>query len=145
MPVRYQRLTYRYLQGRSRPAETAYDHVWLTTVQPSPLTGARRPPVDVWETATAVVVKVMLPGVPEENIKALLYDDVLVVSGTRTDDADGEERRFHRAEVHYGPLEVAVPLPAPIDPEAIEATCGQGVLTIRLTKLGDGSNQGARA
>jgi HSP20 family protein len=109
------------------------------------MTGARRPPVDVWETATAVVIKVMLPGVPEENIKALLYDDVLVVSGTRTDDAGAEERRFHRAEVHYGPLEVTVPLPALVEPEGVEATCGQGVVTIRLAKRKDGGNQGARA
>ena len=134
MPVRYQRFTYRYLQGRPRPADTAFEHLWLTSVQPSPVTGTRRPPLDVWETASAVVVKVMLPGVPEEEIKALLYEDVLVVSATRTDEAGGEERRLHRAEVHYGPLEVMVPLRWPSSPRAWTRLYRQGVLTIRLAK-----------
>jgi HSP20 family protein len=145
MPVRYQRFTYRYLQGRPRRAETAFEQVWLTGMQPSPISSTRRPPVDVWETADSVVVKVMMPGVPEDNIKALLYDDVLVVSGTRTDDAGDEERRFHRAEIHYGQLEAAVPLPVPVEPEGVQATCGQGVVTIRLAKRGAAANQGARA
>jgi HSP20 family molecular chaperone IbpA len=145
MPVRYQRFTYRYLQGRPRPADTAFEHVWLAGVQPSPVTATRRPPVDVWETPTAFVVKVMLAGVSEEEIKALLYEDVLVVSATRTDDAGGEERRFHRAEVHYGQLEVTVPLPAPVDPDGIDAVYRQGVLTIRLAKYEAAPGPGASA
>jgi HSP20 family protein len=91
------------------------------------------------------VVKVMLPGVSEEEIKALLYEDVLVVSATRTDDAGGEERRFHRAEVHYGQLEVTVPLPAPVDPDGIDAVYRQGVLTIRLAKYEAVAGPGASA
>ena len=134
MPVRYQRFTYRYLQGRPRPADTAFEHMWLTTLQPSPLTGTRRPPVDVWETATAVCVKVMLSGVQEDDIKALLYEDVLVVTALRTDPEGGEERRFHRAEIHYGPLDVTIPLPVPVDADGVEATYKHGVLTIRLPK-----------
>ena len=145
MPVRYQRLTYRYLQGRPRLAETAFEQVWLTGVQPSPISSTRRPPVDVWETANHVVVKVMMPGVSEDNVRAILYDDVLVVSGSRTDEADNEERRFHRAEIHYGQLEAAVPLPVPVDPEGVEATCGQGVVTIRLAKRRGSERQGDRA
>ena len=134
MPVRYQRFTYRYLPSRPRSADAAFEHVWLTSVQPSPLTATRRPPVDVWETASAVFVKVMLPGVQEEEIRALLYEDVLVVSATRTDAEGDAERRFHRAEVHYGPLEVAIPLPVPVESEGVDANFQQGVLTIRLPK-----------
>jgi HSP20 family protein len=145
MPVRYQRFTYRYLQGRPRPAETAFEQVWLTGMQPLPISSTRRPPVDVWETAGSVVIKVMMPGVSEDNVKALLYDDVVVVSGTRTEDAGSEERRFHRAEIHYGSLEVAVPLPVPVEPEGVEATCGQGVVIIRLPKRGVSTSHGARS
>jgi HSP20 family molecular chaperone IbpA len=145
MPVRYQRFTYRYLQGRRRPAETAFEQVWLTGVQPAPISSTRRPPVDVWETVNSVVVKVMMPGVSEDNVKAILYDDVLVVNGTRADEAGGEERRFHRAEIHYGELEATVLLPVPVDPDGVEATCRQGVVMIRLAKRGASASQGERA
>jgi HSP20 family molecular chaperone IbpA len=145
MPVRYQRFTYRYLQGRPRPAQTAFEQVWLTGLQPSPISSTRRPPVDVWETASSVVVKVMMPGVSEDNVKALLYEDVLVVSGTRTEESGSDERRFHRAEIYYGALEVTVPLPVPIDPDGVEATCGQGVVTIRLPKRDSAGDPGVRA
>jgi HSP20 family molecular chaperone IbpA len=87
----------------------------------------------------------MMPGVSEDNVRALLYDDVLVVSGTRADEQDGQERLFHRAEIHYGQLEAAIPLPVPVEPEGVEATCGLGVVTIRLAKRGTAKNQGARA
>jgi len=143
MPVRYQRFTYRYLQGRPRGADTAFEHVWLTSVQPSPVTAARRPPVDVWETDSAVFVKVMLPGVQEDEVKALLYEDVLLISATRTDTEGEEERRFYRAEVHYGPLEVTVPLPVVVEADGVDATFKQGVLTIRLPK--SSAAQGAQA
>jgi HSP20 family molecular chaperone IbpA len=145
MPVRYQRFTYRYLQGRPRPADAAFERVWLTSVQPSPVTGTRRPRLDVWETDSAVVVKVMLPGVSEDEINAFLYEDVLVVTAMRTDEAGGEERRFHRAEIHYGPLQVMVPLPMPVDPDGIDAVYRQGVLTIRLAKPGAQPAPGAQA
>ena len=139
MPVRYQRLTYRYWQGRTQPASTSYARVWLTGPQPSPASGARRAPVDVWETAEELVVKVILAGVPEDNIKALLYEDVLLISGDRNDVCSDAERRFHRAEIHYGPIQVAVPLSVPVDAEGVQATYEQGVLIVRLRKRSRGA------
>jgi len=139
MPVRYQRLTYRYLQGRTQPSNTSFARVWFTGPQPFPASGARRAPVDVWETADELVVKVILAGVPEDNIKAVLYEDALLISGERSDVCDDAERRFHRAEIHYGPIQVAVPLTVPVESEGVKATYEQGVLTVRLRKQSGGA------
>lgn len=142
MPVRYQRLTYRYWQGRARPAQVTIGRNWPGGVQPAALTGARRPPVDVWETRDELVVKVMLPGLFEEDIRALLYEDVLVISGQRSDDSSDQERRFHRAEIHYGTLQAEVPLPSAVDPEGVQATYDRGVVVIRLRKRAAGEGAG---
>lgn len=138
MPVRYQRLTYRYLQGRPRQAPVSFERLWLAEIQPAPASGLRRPPVDVWETQDALVVKAVLPGVPEDEIGVYLYEDVLIISGERQDGSADEERRFHRAEIHYGALQVEVPLPLTIDAEHVQASYDRGMLTVRLPKRQNG-------
>jgi HSP20 family protein len=94
--------------------------------------------VDVWETRDALLVKSVMPGVPEEEIRVYLYEDVLIITGQREDDADDEERRFHRAEIHYGPLQVEIPLPVPIAADQVQASYDRGMLTVRLPKRQNG-------
>ncbi|MFN0071753.1 MAG: Hsp20/alpha crystallin family protein [Chloroflexota bacterium] len=134
MPVRYQRLTYRYWQGRHQPAPVSFERAWLAGIQAVTASGLRRPPVDVWETREALVVKTVLPGVPEDEIRVLLYEDVLIISGQRQDPSEEDERRFHRAEIHYGPLQVEVPLPVSVEAEQVQASYDRGMLTVHLPK-----------
>jgi len=135
MPVRYQRLMYRYWEGRTQPSRVSFERSWLEGLRSPPASGAQRPPTDVWETRDELVARIVLPGVSEDDITALLYEDVLLVRGIRRHEPHTIEARYHRAEIHYGRLEVDIPLPIAVDPERIQAVYRRGILTIRLRKL----------
>ncbi len=102
-----------------------------------------RPPMDVHETAEAVLVKLEVAGVLEDDIEVALYPNALVVTGVRRDDADHDEAIcFHAAQVRYGLFHVDVALPAPIQQDDVAATYRDGFLRIWLPKATPGAPRG---
>lgn len=94
-----------------------------------------RPPTDIHETPDAIIVKMELAGMREDGIDVALYENALVISGHRDDDADHDETIcYHEAQVHYGPFRADIVLPEPIQQEATQATYENGFLRIRLPK-----------
>jgi HSP20 family molecular chaperone IbpA len=94
-----------------------------------------RPPIDIYETPEAYVVKVELAGMAEEEIEVTLYTDAVMVSGTRQNDSlDEEGVSFHEAQIRYGLFQAAIPLPTPIEREGAEARYNNGFLRLRLPK-----------
>lgn len=95
------------------------------------------PALDVRVKGDSIVVRAELPGVDVKDVEVELHDDVLVLSGKKEqrkeeqDDADGA--RF--SEFRYGSFQRAVELPAPVDPDSVQARCDKGVLTVELKKL----------
>ena len=99
-----------------------------------------RPPMDVHETDDAIVVKLEVAGVQEDDIELSLYPNALVVHGIRRDDAEHSEVDcFHAAQVRYGLFHADVALPAPIQQEDVTATYRDGFLRIRLPKATPGA------
>lgn len=97
--------------------------------------GPWRPPVDIHETAQAILVKLELAGMREDQIDVLLYQNALVISGKREDDVEhDEELCYHEAQVRYGLFRAEIALPMPIRAEAVAATYENGFLRIRLPK-----------
>jgi HSP20 family protein len=95
-----------------------------------------RPPVDIHETATLLSVKMELAGVQEENLDITLYDNALVVTGRREDEAEHDEPIcYHEAQVHYGPFRAEVLLPLPVQHDAVTAVYENGFLRVRLPKM----------
>jgi HSP20 family molecular chaperone IbpA len=94
-----------------------------------------RPPIDIHETPEAIHVKVELAGVGEDHLDITLYDNALVVSGQRENDIEPDEFvYYHEAQVRYGPFRADILLPAPVEPEAVQATYENGFLRVRLPK-----------
>lgn len=99
-------------------------------------TGQWRPPMDIHETADMVRIKIELAGMSEDTIEVTLYDNALVVSGRRDDDAEQDgEVCYHEAQVRYGPFRAEILLPARVQQEGVEATYQNGFLRIRLPKV----------
>lgn len=97
--------------------------------------GQWRPPADIHETERAILVKLELAGMREDQLDVLLYQNALVVSGKREDDVDhDEELCYHEAQVHYGPFRAEIVLPTPIRAEEVAASYENGFLRIRLPK-----------
>lgn len=94
---------------------------------------AFRPNADVYfdKRAKQVVVRLELPGIDPDAIDLEVDDDVLRVSGLRTD-----ERRpdavYQQMEIVYGRFERAVMLPPEVDGANASATYNAGYLEVVL-------------
>jgi len=103
-----------------------------------------RPPMDVHETGDAILIKVEVAGVQEEDIEVALYPNALVITGVRRDDEDHDEAScFHAAQVRYGLFHLDVALPAPIQQDEVAATYRDGFLRVTLPKATPGAPRGA--
>jgi len=92
-----------------------------------------RPPTDVYETATDVVILVEVAGMDPNKIQVELTDKVLRVSGHRHD--KHLRAACHCLEVQYGEFSSDVYLPGHYDRDAIQASYQDGFLTITLPKI----------
>jgi HSP20 family protein len=91
-----------------------------------------RPPTDVFETEEAIVVRVEIAGMREQDFTVALVDRTLTIRGTRSDPT--ERRAFYQMEIPFGEFSSEVDLPAPILPEGVEAAYRDGFLQITLPK-----------
>jgi HSP20 family protein len=69
------------------------------------------PPVDMLETEEEVLVLIALPGVDPGQVKALVSDGSLVVSGRRILPSELRRAVIHRLELPQGRFERRIPLP----------------------------------
>lgn len=105
---------------------------------------AWRPPMDIHETEDALLVKLEIAGVDEDDLDVALYPNALVIHGIRRDDVDHTNVAcFHAAQVRYGPFHVEVALPAPVHQEDVNATYRDGFLRVRLPKATPGAPRGS--
>ncbi len=72
---------------------------------------AWEPPVDVLETERAVLVLVALPGVDFNEVKALISQGELLISGSRTYPPEMQTAIIHRLELPQGRFERRIRLP----------------------------------
>ena len=92
------------------------------------------PPLDVWETESALVYAFDLPGITEEKISIEVTDDTLTVTAERERVLDESDERYRRFERRYGTFSRAVGLPQGVDESKIEAAYKDGVLEVRVPK-----------
>ena len=88
------------------------------------------PPVDIYEDANRLVLKLEVPGIPQEDLQINLENHTLTVKGERKFVKDEKEDNFHRIERRYG----SFTLPATIETESAQANYENGVLSVTLQK-----------
>ena len=93
------------------------------------------PPADVIITDDGVTVAMDVPGIPADKLDIELENDILTVRGERpnpyTDETPGAARRAERS---FGRFERSLRVPRGLDPDSIQATLRDGVLTLYLPK-----------
>jgi HSP20 family protein len=97
-------------------------------------TNAFVPPVDIYEDANHIMLKVEAPGMKLENFDVQLENNTLTVRGERQFEKETREENYHRVERRYGSFVRAFTLPNTIDPEAVKADYTDGVLAIQIGK-----------
>jgi HSP20 family protein len=92
------------------------------------------PLTDVHETPDALIVSVELPGLAKKDVKVQVEDNVLTISGEKKSESREEKGECVRMERRYGSFHRSLTLPPSIDPSAVKARMGDGVLTIEVAK-----------
>jgi HSP20 family protein len=90
------------------------------------------PKVEVKENDKAYNVSVELPGLDEKDVKVLVEDDMLTISGEKK--VERTDEKTHYSERSYGSFTRAFTLPADADRNAISARFAKGVLTLEIPK-----------
>jgi HSP20 family protein len=100
----------------------------------SQTSGAAYPAVNVSEDGDAVLLEMELPGLKLENLEIYVTGgNQISIKGERKADLP-EKAIIHRQERGHGSFTRVLTLPAPVDPEKVEARLENGILTIKLNK-----------
>lgn len=92
------------------------------------------PLVDITEDEKEYVIKAELPEVTKENIRVIVENGVLNLSGSRKFEKEEKGRRYHRVERAYGSFTRSFSLPEDADPAKIRADFKEGVLNVHVAK-----------
>jgi HSP20 family protein len=99
-----------------------------------PLEEAWMPAVDVSESGDKITIKAEIPGMEAKDIEISMVGDTLTIKGEKKVEKEEKEENYHMVERSYGSFTRAMKLPAPVDPDKVEATYKNGVLTVVLPK-----------
>ncbi len=94
------------------------------------------PPVSVEERAHEIVLTAELPGMKENQVEINLENNVLTISGEKTEPCTegGHNGKFHLVERSFGSFRRSFTLPRTIRAEGIVAEFDNGLLIVRLPK-----------
>jgi HSP20 family protein len=98
--------------------------------------GATSLPLDITNSADALIVEAALPGVPPEDVEITVEDGTLTIHAETRDernDKDEDGQTLIR-EIRRGSLTRSVALPTGLEPDKASATFAHGVLHLRIPK-----------
>lgn len=92
------------------------------------------PPLNMYETKDALILKAELPGVRVEDLEISLEGDTLTLQGKRLRSQDDTTTSYHRREIETGNFSRALALPTKVNLDKMTAKLANGILTITLQK-----------
>lgn len=99
------------------------------------------PNTDVFDSGSAIVVKVELSGISKEDLELTVDGNKLIVSGQRHDESRCGKRTYRVMEINYGAFRSVIELPEGYDLAQARAAYHNGFLQIDVPAL----NPAARA
>jgi HSP20 family protein len=90
--------------------------------------------VDVYQTESELIIQSAVAGVKVEDLDILIERDLISIRGVR-EKPFSEEGDYFTQECYWGPFSREIILPVEVDPNRIEASMKEGVLTVRIPKL----------
>lgn len=94
----------------------------------------RWPAIDVAENENEFVVKAEVPGCKADDIDISVHGNTLTISGEKKEEEEKKEKGYYHVERSYGSFRRDLSLGGDINPDEIEASCKDGILTITLPK-----------
>jgi HSP20 family protein len=105
----------------AQPREHVSSRVW------SPL-------VDVYEDKDAIVLKVELPGIQQDEIDIEMAGETLTIRGERKFEDEARRENYIRIERQYGAFQRSFTIGIPIEEDKVKATYRNGILEITIPK-----------
>ena len=93
------------------------------------------PKIDILENEKSIKLDAEIPGVPKENLKITLQDNILTIEGEKKKESEEKEENYYRAERTYGNFKRSFTLPVEVDSEDVDAKFNNGILEILLNKV----------
>lgn len=91
--------------------------------------------VDVYQTASDIIIKTMVAGVKPEDLDVSITRDSVTIRGKREEDRTVAPDDYYHRELYWGTFSRTVVLPEEIDVDEAEAVEKFGLLILRLPKL----------
>jgi HSP20 family protein len=91
------------------------------------------PAVNVYEQGDTAVLTAEVPGLDPKDLDLTVLGDSVTLRGERKSEA-GEGERYYRRERPAGAFERTLTLPAPINPDSVQAEYRNGILRVRMEK-----------
>ena len=89
----------------------------------------------IYEAEDSLVCEFDLPGINPDEVSVTIYEDVLVIEGTRTEPDAGPKLKYLCMERDVKGFRRVLKPPVPVNIMAAEASYADGVVTIRFPKL----------
>jgi len=101
------------------------------------------PQIEVYEKDGNYVVEATVPGFKRDEIEIDCSDNRLTISGSSERQAVEEQLkgRIHYTEFQRRDFTRTIPLPAEVDPDRVSAKLQDGLLTIILPTVGQGTQK----
>lgn len=113
--------------------DSLLDLPFLGNSQRQDLFSGWSPALDLYQNNDNVVAVLELAGMRKEDIEISLHDGMLTISGERKPIAPNGEPA-QRTERYVGSFRRSVTLPVPVDPNKVNATYRDGILTVTMPK-----------
>ena len=100
-----------------------------------------QPRMNIEDTGNELRVTAELPGVSEDDVQVTLDDDMLVIAGEKRDEREVDDRDVRLVERVFGQFRRAIQLPFSPNPDQVQASFRDGVLTITVPKNAEQQNK----
>lgn len=92
------------------------------------------PSADISETDKEYLVRAELPGVRKEDLKVSLGDGRITIEGSRRQQREDKNERFHTVECCYGNFSRTFSVPERVKADAIRSEFKDGILTVHIPR-----------
>ncbi|MEJ2233499.1 MAG: Hsp20/alpha crystallin family protein [Syntrophobacterales bacterium] len=92
------------------------------------------PSLDLSDRGDSLVAKLEVPGTDPKDINISVTGDVLTISGEKKREIEEKEHNYHLVERSYGKFSRSIRLPSSVNPDRVEASYKDGILSISLDK-----------
>jgi HSP20 family protein len=90
---------------------------------------------EIEETNKEVLVRMEVPGMSKEDCSITSEGNMLCLSGEKHSEREESGSTYHMSERAYGSFQRYIPLPRYVDIDKAQASCKNGVLTVRIPKV----------